>query len=189
MKNPVARYTKEALEQEADLGPAMLALNPRQRGFVLAKFELGDHPSDSECARAAGYPATNSEYLKVQAHRLAHSDKIIAAIREEATRRAANLLPLAHRRMNEKLLNPADKDNWAVVKHIQGLEGIAPKQIHEVHHVVDRKALIQEIEGSIRLLQTLGIKLDQTLIPPQTVEVIDTEYEEGGTTEGLEDLL
>src|ERR1700676_29923 len=141
VENQVGRYTKEALENDAILGPAMQALNPRQRGFVMAKFDLGDHPSDVECARAAGYDGTKQSVI-VQAHRLAHSDKILAAIHEEATRRASGLLPLAHRRIADKLLNPNDKENFAVAKHVQALSGISPKQVHVVEHINDRKSLI-----------------------------------------------
>lgn len=180
----IARYTTAALEDETELGPAMKALNPRQRGFVMAKFDLGDHPTDTECAYAAGFTSSTPNGMHVQAHRLAMNSKVQAAIREEADRRALSLLPMAHRRMSEKLLDKSDKDNFAVVKHVQALSGISPKQIHIVEHVNDRKALIEEIKASLLLLKSFGVSISEELVPV----AIEAEFEEG-TSNGLEDLL
>src|SRR5215472_15384220 len=64
-----------------DLGPAMLALEPRQRRFVLGY--LGDPSDHSRCAEAAGY-STKSDGHRVAAHRMIRNPKIIAAIKEQA---------------------------------------------------------------------------------------------------------
>ena len=67
-----------------ELGPAMLALDEKRRRFVVAY--IGDSRDATRCARAAGYDGTHGA-LRVQSHRLMHSLKVIAAIKEEADRR------------------------------------------------------------------------------------------------------
>jgi hypothetical protein len=59
----------------AELGPAMAALTPLQRGFVLAKVYLG--LNDVEAARAAGYAPSTA---KDQAYLIAHNEGVQAAI-------------------------------------------------------------------------------------------------------------
>jgi hypothetical protein len=63
-------------------GPAMLALTPAMRAFVVAKIENGC--SNAEAARAAGYSDASRHSLEVQAHRLAHDDRIQSALLEES---------------------------------------------------------------------------------------------------------
>jgi len=185
-RNVPARYTDEALTADADLGPAMRALSLRQRAFVMAMFDLGDHPSHADCARAAGYTG-EAHYISMQGHRMAHSDKIQAAIREEADRRCTSLLPLAHRRMADQILDPKAKDHFAAVKHAQALSGMSPKQVHVVEHINDRGAMIREIEGTMKLLQAMGVKIELEALVP--VNAIEAQFEEIGSDSGLEDLL
>lgn len=67
------------------MGPAMRALNERQRLFVCA---LGVHGGDQgEAYRSAGFNVTNDGSARACASRLANSDPIVAAIKEEAIRR------------------------------------------------------------------------------------------------------
>ena len=191
MSKMPARYTREALEDETDLGPAMQSLNSRQRGFVMAKFDLMEAnqlPTDIDCARAAGYEGTDKS-LKVQAHKLAYNVRVLAAIKEEAERRCINLLPLAHRRMTELVIDRTHKDHFQAIKHQQALSGFSPKQVHVVEHVHDKGALIQEIKGSLALLRGLGIKVTEELIP---IEAQDAEFEDASeehSDEGIEDLI
>jgi hypothetical protein len=187
-RNVPARYTDEALEAAADLGPAMRALNPRRRAFVLALFDLGDHPSNADCARAAGYEG-DTNYIALQGYRLSHAENVQAAIREEADRRCTTLLPLAHRRMTELMSDAKPEVRLAALKHQQALTGMSPKQVHVVEHINDRSALIREIEGSMKLLQSLGVNIATEALVPKRKEAIEADFEEVGTNSGLEDLL
>jgi hypothetical protein len=63
---------------ETGLGPAMASLNPMQRAFVAAKVHTG--ADNSKAARAAGY---SIEHAKRSGYRLAHDDRVQAAILEE----------------------------------------------------------------------------------------------------------
>ena len=63
------------LGADGRLGPAMLALNERQRKFVHALM-MQARKSNSRAARMAGYSATSSLLLRVTGHRLAHDPKV-----------------------------------------------------------------------------------------------------------------
>lgn len=61
----------------ADLGPAMQALTPMRRNFVVAKVYFG--LSDAEGARAAGYAESVAGHM---AHEISHREDVQAAILE-----------------------------------------------------------------------------------------------------------
>lgn len=70
----------------------MRALTGLQRRFVGAWLTIGarnhkGEPNYTECARAAGYSEGSEGGLRVQGYRLAHDEKIQAAIIEETRRR------------------------------------------------------------------------------------------------------
>ena len=75
-------------EDYAALGPAMRALNERQRNFVRAYVT---HPPGYGALvnsyAAAGYGSTDRATMSKCAHTLSRDERVIAAIREEATRR------------------------------------------------------------------------------------------------------
>lgn len=66
------------------MGPAMRALNERQRIFVYALLENGGN--QTAAARAAGYSDTSPNVLRGHGHWLAHNDRVLAAIRELSER-------------------------------------------------------------------------------------------------------
>ena len=70
----------------AELGPAMQALNERQRIFVVALLDQGTKHNQSAAARKAGYRG-KPETIRVMGHQLAHYPKVQAAILEEAKKR------------------------------------------------------------------------------------------------------
>lgn len=71
---------------DAQLGPAMLALNPRQRAFVIAMCEV-PMGTQEQWAHAAGYGGASADSCRTIGHRLAHDERILAAVDEEARRR------------------------------------------------------------------------------------------------------
>lgn len=66
--------------EEQSFGPAMLALDPRQRAFVIATFVQPGNATAA--ARAAGYERQSASAVRVQGHRLMNNPKIGAAILE-----------------------------------------------------------------------------------------------------------
>ena len=64
----------------------MLAINPQQREFVFALMGQGLTLNYTEAARSAGY-ATTEGSQRDAGYRLAHDEKVLAAIHEEAYKR------------------------------------------------------------------------------------------------------
>lgn len=71
-------------------GPAMSALNPRQRAFVIAYNNAGGNNA-TEAGRTAGYK--NGTGLRQSVHALLHDPKIQAAVREDISARFTEDLP------------------------------------------------------------------------------------------------
>lgn len=131
--NLPAKFRSPALaKKDADLGPAMLKLNSRQRAFVDYLVTFGCKPGDfTEAYRAAGYEACDGA-LRVGAHRLIHSDPIQAAIREEMDRRAVAVLPMALGTMIKIAGDPQHKDAAKTAKDLAALAGMSPINRSEV---------------------------------------------------------
>src|SRR3954464_12660795 len=75
-------------------GPAMTALSPKQRAFVLA-YVIQTNASASQAARLAGYMDNGGGgSVRVTEYRLAHNPKVLAAIREVVVSRVSSNLPV-----------------------------------------------------------------------------------------------
>lgn len=68
------------------LGEEMLALNERERKFVIACVLFGCATNHAKGARLAGYSGSPA-YLAVQGHRVSHRPKVQAALLAEARKR------------------------------------------------------------------------------------------------------
>ena len=75
------------LTGNANYGPAMAALNERQRAFVLNLLAQTGKKSNTRAAKAAGYAANSQGSLRVHAHLLAHDPKVLTAMLEETRAR------------------------------------------------------------------------------------------------------
>jgi phage terminase small subunit len=73
------------MSDEKEYGPAMQALNERQRAFVMALIEFPGI-KHAAAARKAGYQNSPGG-MRVHGHYLAHSPAVQDAIREEASKR------------------------------------------------------------------------------------------------------
>jgi phage terminase small subunit len=74
--------THAAPDDDSDLGPCMRALPERQRLFVRLYIEQPTRDG-AHIAAAAGYSSNGKSGIRVEAHRLLHSEKVLAAIREQ----------------------------------------------------------------------------------------------------------
>lgn len=156
------------------LGPKMLALNPRQRAFVIAMIETGQD-NHTRCARMAGYYNGNDNALRVTAFRLAHDDKIQAAIVEQAGRRmkagtimaTSALLSIASNQMHKDQLRAAVE-----ILNRTGLHAVSETKItHE--HIMDDKQSIQRVVELAR-----SLKIDPRQLLGQYGVTLDAEFEE-----------
>src|SRR5580704_4917942 len=125
------------------LGPAMLALNPRMRAFVIGKVQGG--LDDTAAARAAGYADDRK-----QPWRLAHHEGVQAAILEEGRKlmRAhgpKSILTLVEIR-DDKLRDAKDRIKCAIeLLNRSGFHVVSEHHQHEHHHLseaeTDRRIL------------------------------------------------
>ena len=155
---------------DTKLGPAMSSLNPRQRSFVIAYCATGGKNAVG-AARTAGYEGTDVS-LRVQAHRLAHSEAVQAAIHEEVGRRQQALAPRAQSNIEKIANNPLNRNSFEANKLLLALAGhsAVQKSEHKVTQELTTKEMIEEIR---KLGATLGDKVVKSLLPP-TIDITPT---------------
>jgi len=164
---------------EAGLGPAMLALSPTMRAFVVAKIQSGC--SNADAARLAGYSAVSPHALEVTGSRLAHDERIQAALLEEGqklmrTQGPKSILTLVEIRDN-KSLDAKDRAKAAVeLLNRSGFQATTTHQINVEHtHLTDgqKDARIIELCRELGLPETEARKM---LIAPD--KIIEGEFTE-----------
>jgi len=161
---------------DGNLGPAMRALpTDRQRAFVLALFTLGT-ADYTKAARAAGYGGENPDNVRFIAHRIAHDDRVQAAIQEEARRRlhagAITAVGVIHEAM-------ADPDRRVALKAAHMLldrAGLHPTTEHKV--TVDNKSEAEALRDVKAILTRMGLSVDLQRKFLEHVGVVDVEFEE-----------
>ena len=160
-----------SLPDAADLGPAMQALNDRQRAFVVALFALGCC-DPVEAARAAGYPDNGKTGIRVQAHRLAHHPKVQAAIDEWQKRGSKALVPFATKNIVAIASGAQHKDQLKANLALLAMGGHGPVTESRVTHevVLTRQEQIAQIREFAR---ELGHNPDEYL-----GRVIDVDFKE-----------
>lgn len=146
----------------AGYGPAMMALpNDRWRRFVMACCEPtpGGEMNYTLAAEKAGVPSENRNALHVTAHRMAHDERIQAAIMEEAKRQIGGGLLLATAVLVQVAsdLKAKDADRIKAAGMILRLGNMEPAQ--QIEHKVEKvESEGAKIERIVRLAQKL--KLD-----------------------------
>lgn len=165
------------------MGPAMLALEPRQRRFVCALATFG---GDQEGAYAwAGYRAKTPGALQACSSRLANSEAVQAAVKEEAIRRlnSASLLAISGLiEMASPLHNKNEKLRFKALQDLADRTGFNAKTEHTIT-IKDDRTTAQILQTISQLAIANG--LDPKLLAPT---IIEGEFEEVGT-DGLEDLI
>lgn len=173
------------------MGPKMQALNPRQRAFVQAMLDLG-MVNHTRCAMLAGYSTENPDGLRVTAHRLAHDERVQAAIHEEAGRRLRSGAIMAVSVLQNIAETPGHKDQLKAALAVldrSGLHAVSEsRQTHEV--VFDEKNAIQRVLELCKqtgqdprvLLGAYNIVLDA-----EYTEIAPAEKDKPTYIEGIED--
>jgi phage terminase small subunit len=119
--------------EPADLGPAMLVLDERQRRFVVGAIRAGGKSSMARIAEAAGY-SNVKQGAKVRAHELTRNQKVLAALKEESDRRL----------------------DWSAVKSILRLDELVghkdPKvRLKAIDSVLDRRGYARQTNQQISM--------------------------------------
>jgi phage terminase small subunit len=148
------------LPVDASYGPAMAALNEKQRLFVRGLFELpgGKHGAATRSARAAGYgtPTSSAQSMATISSRLCSNPAIQDAIQEKSRKYVTTLGPMAVRALKHLLVTPSHREHGRALG--LAIERVAPAQsTHTVnvnHHVVDHSA---EAVAQLRMLKSLDV--------------------------------
>jgi phage terminase small subunit len=170
------------------MGPAMRALNERQRKFVIAFFHTGKR---GPAAAMAGYATLN---INQAAYQVWHDQKVQAALREFAHgSQIGTLIPEAFKVLEQALSGNASKEQLKAAGMVMDRTGFhALAEVKVTHEVQSREELIRQVN---RDATALGLNAKE-LLGGATDFVTDVEYKEvtgqepeselAGT--GLEDL-
>jgi len=126
-----ARQRAPQYVADSELGPAMAALNDRQRAFVLTLIQTGC--TRAEAARVAGYEG-DSDTLKSAGYRLAHTPKVQAALQEEAVKLMRDHAPVMIEVLHSIAINPqADaKDRIRAAGELLSRSGLGTMSEHKI---------------------------------------------------------
>jgi hypothetical protein len=120
---------------DAQDGPAMKALpSDRHRAYVHALYQVKPgHGSGVKAAKLAGWGSTTSSpaSLATIASRLAHDERVLAAIREEDEKRIRSSAPRAISALSALVENPKHKDHARGIAMV--LDRVHP--LETTHHV------------------------------------------------------
>lgn len=140
-KNPTKRPRGKRRELaplepiDAQDGPAMKALpTERHRAFVRALYTVRPgHGANVKAAKLAGFgtPQSTPQTMATIASRLAHDDRVLAAVREQDERHIRSSAPRALRALSSLIENPKAKDHARGIAMV--LDRVHPAEtIHNV---------------------------------------------------------
>jgi phage terminase small subunit len=172
---PVWFVIRLRMSEDQELGPAMAALNERQRAFVMAMIE---HPgiTQARAAELAGYKNSPGG-MKVHGHYCAHNPAVQAAIREEAGKRLNSASLLAANVLVEILGSddiPA-KERLKAAGMLLDRTGFAAVQKIDVTRKDESGANV--LDQIKRLAEKLSVPVQQLLNKPAP-PVVDAEFSE-----------
>lgn len=174
-----------AYSHPADFGPAMKALTPLQQRFVIACLELGT-TNYTRAAIAAGYKDNGGKSINVLAARLAHNERVIAALNEEAHRRLMASAPMAISELVK--IAETEQDKKYKLKAIEmvlnrtGHHATTEHKVEVKHEYSDGEAvsrifaLAKQLQlDPVKLLGSNGVKVDDK---GQIIDAVFTEVGE-----------
>ena len=162
-------------DHEAKLGPAMAALNPNMQQFALAILQTGC--SQAKAAQLAGYTG-DAVTLKATGWRLAHDQRVQAAIHEEAQKLIRSTSVMAIGVITEIAQSPCvdAKDRLKAAVELLNRSGL---HAHTEHHLtVERPATAAEDIERVKVLAgQLGLDAKVLLGAVGVHAAIDAEFE------------
>jgi hypothetical protein len=145
---------------DEELGPAMLALTPMRRRFVM---ELATGPSgygsEARAARAAGYADSDNQTLQTAATKILHDAKVQEALREVGVKtiRASAFTAI---RQTERIANDIEhRDCLKACLALMDRGGFAVETHHTV--TVEHKSLDDQALEALRTMRTLKASREQ----------------------------
>ncbi len=148
-------------------GKGMSALTSRKRAFVIAMLQQGVNP------KAAPKAAASCGYQPNYGYELMRDEGILAALREEATKRLAGAALVGVNVMLEIAQDPTHKDQYKAAKDLAAINGFTAEQRIVVEHISeDSKQQIRQIR---EMAAQLGMDPKQLI---QAAGIIDAEFED-----------
>lgn len=179
------------IAEEENLGPAMRALTPNQRNYVVALVTRKAR-NNTQAAMMAGYGGTD-EATRVAAKILNRNPRVILAIREEADKVIRSAAVLGANVLREMVDDPSVP---AGVRRqcANDLLDRSDLQVTTKHEVNVKHETSDELKREIaeiarRLGQDPSKFIDGPIIEAQYTEVIAPRTDERSGADGLEDML
>ena len=148
-------------------GKAMGGLEDRKRRFVIAMLQMGTNP------KAAPRAAASLGYHPNYGYQLMRDEGVLAALREEATKRLAGAALVGVNVLLEIAQSPTHKDQFRAAKELAGINGFTAEQRIVVEHISeDSKAQIRQIR---EMAAQLGLEPKQLI---EAAGIVDAEYTE-----------
>jgi hypothetical protein len=161
----------------AGLGPAMLECSDAERRFALAAV-MYPLAKDWQIAKAAGYSARSHGALRVAAHRLFHSERVLAAIRECADKEVRSGAMLGIATIKKIVRNDEHRDQFKAAALLAGLNRFTVDQNINLNQTVrdeSSKAILEKIG---QLAGKLGVPVAGLLGAKPVAPVVDAEFSE-----------
>lgn len=151
----------------------MAGLSEQHHAFVLRLMELG--PTKKAAAKAAGDVGFTTQHGYV----LMRDDRVLAAIREEATKSLAGAALIGVKVMVEIAQDKDHKDRYKAAKDLAAINGFTAEQRIVVEHIShDSKAQIAQIRS---MAKELGVDADKLIASAGFIEDAEfTEVEDDG---------
>lgn len=186
---------------ELAFGPAMSALTPLQQSFIEALLQQNGQMNYTKAYLVAN-PDVSRDVAQAASSRLMSQDHILLALHEEADKRLRAGALLGVSVMMEIAADPTHKDRLRAAGMIADRVGFHAKTEHKVtvEKPTDDIEIVQRI---VDLGKSLGLSDEAIkgmignnvavpiglLAAPGDSNVVDAEYEEVGTSDGLEGVL
>jgi hypothetical protein len=171
-----ADLDSSATDHAGNLGPAMLALTPRQRAFVLALYELPPtRGALTKAAVRAGYGRnSNTKTLAQIAHKLWTHEKIRRAFQETGYRFIGHTAVAAIQAARELIFQPTHPDHLKACRLFidRGwpIENLSKQQIDITHTHTDAPPDIRLLR---RFAENLGVPLERLVGASRPPEDMD----------------
>lgn len=151
-------------------GKAMASLPDQYRDFVLRLMELGP------TKKAASKAASDVGFTPLHGYKLMRDERVLMAIREEATKQLAGGVLIGVKRMIEIAQDKDHKDSYKAAKDLAGLNGFTTEQRIVVEHIPsDSKEKIKQIRA---MATEIGIDPQLLIAQSGIVEGDFTEVED-----------
>jgi phage terminase small subunit len=160
---------------DAEDGPAMKALpTDRHRAFVRALYQVRPgHGANVKAAKLAGFgtPSSSPQSMATISSRLAHDERVLAAILEEDEKRIRASAPRAINALSRLIENPKAKD------HARGIAMVLDR-VHPVettHHVKVEHDATPNFKETAQVLERIAQLAAKFSVRLPAVPIIDGE--------------